>query len=192
MSESIFLGFFIVIGLSMFIEHILLLSWNYGYFTTGIVAYQKHTFLSHTSNLTPAINHVQLAITPTFLHGSVEFNEIRPNVFLFRNKHYELRLYGLGRGTGTRRVMYYDPATGEIEIKGFLNWTYLLVWGVIVIVLAFILSSNFSFWGFIVAILIAIIIFVVSLYSAAIDSKVNDEVIYHLKVYFRKKITSVR
>ena len=192
MNEGVFIGALIAVGLCMVIEHVLMLSWHYGYFTTGILTYQKRTFLSHNVNLAPAINHVQLAITPTYLHGSIEFNEIKPNVFLFRNKQYELRLYGLNRGDGTRRVLYYHPATGEIEVKGYLNWSLLPIWGFALMASFLFLISNFSVLVLDVEILIVVAIFIFSLYPAAIDSKTNDEVIYQLKVYYRKQLTSMR
>jgi len=192
MNETLNFTLLGIIAISMFVEHILLLSWNYGYFTNGIVIYQKRIFLTHNAYLKPAIDHAQMTITPNFMHGSIECNEIKPNVFLFRNKMYELRFYGLNRGIGTRRVLHYDPATGALEVRGFLSWFYIPIWGLVAYFMASFLIANFSFITLIVEVFVSIIIFIVSLYPASIDIKINDEVIYFLKVYFRNQLTSSR
>jgi hypothetical protein len=183
---------FASIGLFNFIEHAYILSWNFTYFTRGVLTYQEKFFLGRQIDILSAIYHAQMAITPNLLHGSIEFNEIKPNVFLLRRKQGEVRFYGLGRYDSTRRVLYYDPITGIVEIKGFLLWSYLPAWVFFLGMLFLFLLENFSFLSLLIIIVIALVAILFSLYPVALDSKVNDEVIYHLRTVNRKQLTSRR
>lgn len=182
----------VIIAIIAFVEHILLLSWHYGYYTTGILIYRKRVFLSHNINLSPAIHHTQSAIKPNFQHGSIEFNEVKPNTFLFRNKMYELRFYGLNRGDGIRRILCYNPTSGYLEVKGFLNWKYIPIWGFALYFLTVLFIANLSIASLLFTITALISIFLISLYPAVMDTRIDDQVLYHIKVFVRNQITSKR
>jgi hypothetical protein len=105
------------------IEIILSASWSPAYFRTGIPVYrQRITDLSGSGQM-PSAEKVETFLSTAGGSAPLLVRRIGENRLAFREKLFH---FGVCYSPVMRGLVTCKPATGEMEVRGYLNWYILL------------------------------------------------------------------
>jgi hypothetical protein len=108
---------------AVFVELILSARWSPFYFTAGIPIYQRIIWAQPGFVRIPAAVEVEAALPDNGRSAPLIVRRIAENTFAFREKLFH---FGIAYSPLMHGCVTCIPATGEIKVRGYLNWYILL------------------------------------------------------------------
>jgi len=120
-----FIPFLFFSGIAaILVELILSARWSPFYFTAGIPIYQRNIMEHPEIVRMPAAGEVEAALPDSGRSAPMLVRRIGENRFAFREKLFH---FGVAYSPLMHGCITCNPATGEIKVRGYLNWYIILL-----------------------------------------------------------------